>query len=101
MAVDPVDLADHLGVTQDDRVDRAAAAATSWAEHRRSATDPVDLWADSDVSYGGLLYGALLYQSRSAPSGFSGYDESGVFGGVSQEALFRARDLVGHDPVVA
>jgi hypothetical protein len=100
MSVDPKALAEFLSVKQGERVDQAAAAASSWVEKRRSATDPVDLWLDPAVAYGGVLYGALLYQSRSTPQGFAGYDETGVTS-QSQEALFRARDLVGSDPVVA
>jgi len=77
---------------------KASEAASSWAEKRRSNTQ--DLWAEPDVVYGATLYAALLYQSRSAPQGFAGYEESGIYSG-SQEALFRARDLVGLDPVIA
>jgi hypothetical protein len=100
MSVDPADLAEHLGLPEDPRMVSASEAATSWAEKRRSNTEPTDLWAEPDVTYGATLYAALLYQSRSAPQGFSGYDETGVYSS-SQEALFRARDLVGSDPVIA
>ena len=98
MGVAPDDLAEHLGVAVDSRVERAAEAATRWAENRRSMTDPDVLWLKEDVMYGAILYGALLFQSRSAPQGFAGYED-----GPSQstEALFRARDLVGSDPVFA
>lgn len=101
MSVDPADLAEYLGVAQDARVDRAADAATAWVEGRRSNTDPVALWAAADVQLGGILYGALLYQARVTPAGLPGYsDDPGVFSQTT-EALFRARDLVGSDPVIA
>lgn len=101
MAVDPDDLAGFLGVTRDARVDSAATAATSWAEGRRCNTDPVALWAMEDVKYGGLLYGALLYQARVTPAGVVGYSDDPAAYSSTMEALYRARDLVGQDPVVA
>lgn len=101
MSVNPTDLAEYLGVALDARVARAADAATAWVEGRRSNTDPVMLWTAPDVQMGGLLYAALLYQARVTPAGLPGYsDDPGTYSQTT-EALFRARDLVGSDPVVA
>jgi hypothetical protein len=99
--LDPVKLAEYLGVTQDARVTDAAAAASSWVEARRSVTDPVALWAGEDVQYGALLFGALLYQARVTPSGLPGYSDDPALFAQTTDALFRARELVGNDPVVA
>ena len=98
MGVTPEHLAEHLGVAVDNRVTEAALAATKWAQNRRSMTPSDTLWLQDDVMYGATLYGALLFQSRSAPQGFAGYEDGPS---QSMEALFRARDLVGSDPVYA
>ena len=101
MAVDPNRAANHLGVAVDERLTDACDAATAWVEQRRCNTDPLELWADEGVNYGGMLYACLLYQSRTTPQGFAGYDELLTSSPTSAEALWRARDLVGQDPVIA
>jgi hypothetical protein len=47
---------------------------------------------------GASLFAQLLYQARATPSGLAGYDEAYAPGGTT-DALFRARELVGYDPV--
>jgi hypothetical protein len=72
-----------------------------WTVKRRCNTDPARLWLDADVVQGAVLFAALLYQARSTPAGFAGYDEVALATDTSTEALWRARELVGLDPVVA
>jgi len=91
----PDDVASHLGIMPDTRLEQDVDAARQWVEDRRNMTDPTILWTNPRVHKGGVLYAALLYQARSAPQGFDGYED--VFGS-SAEALYRARDLVGADP---
>lgn len=94
-------VADHLGVPADDRMQAALAAACMWTAKRRCNTATVDLWLEPDVNLGTILYAALLYQARSTPAGFAGYDEVALATDTSTEALWRARELVGLDPVTA
>lgn len=76
MPLDPQLVADHLGLeSPDDRVIRATLAAQNWVERRRNGGDEV--WQDAGIEQGGILYSALLYQSRSQPEGFAGYSELG------------------------
>lgn len=99
--VTPEDVATWLGVAVNDRVTQATDAAVHWAINRRSLTPVNDLFFDSDVHLGTVLYAALLYQARATPAGFTGYDDSGAVYPQTSEALYRARDLVGSDPVTA
>lgn len=76
MPLDPQKVADHLGLAApDDRLLTATSAAQSWVERRRDAGDEV--WAEPDFELGGVLYAALLYQSRAQPEGFPGYSDLG------------------------
>lgn len=97
----PDDVAAWLGVPPSDRVVSATDAARSWAINRRSLSDPGQLFYNPDVHHGAMLYAGLLVQARSTPSGFAGYDEAGGSAPQTLEALYRARDLVGSDPVTA
>jgi hypothetical protein len=94
------DVASHLGVPVDDRVRSATDAAVAWAQRRRCNTDPGDLWQEADTRLGAILYATLLYQARATPSGIAGYDEASLLGGAG-DGLYRAKELVGADPVVA
>lgn len=99
--VTPEDVAAWLGVLVNDRVTQSTDAARQWAINRRSLTDPDELFFDSDIHLGTVLYASLLYQARATPSGFTGYEDSAAASPQTSEALFRARDLVGSDPVTA
>ena len=94
----PEDVASHLGIVADARLEQDVDAARQWVEDRRCLTDRTILWTNPSIHKGGVLYAGLLYQARSAPQGFDGYED--VYNS-STEALFRARDLVGADVVVA
>jgi hypothetical protein len=94
-------IGEYLGVPVDERMELCAQAARVWVENRRCNTPPEQLWQSADVVLGGILYGALLYQSRATPLGISGYEEANLYNPASPDALYRARDLVGLDPVTA
>lgn len=72
------DVADELelgDISGDLRLERCVAAVRAAVERRRSELDYTD--ADSvpgDVRAGAIGWAAVMYQSRSAPSGFAGYD---------------------------
>lgn len=102
MALDPQKVADHLGLAApDDRITAATEASQAWVEDRRSMTDPVDLWADPAVEQGGVIYAALLVQTRAQPQGMPGFDDLGAFGGDIGTAMSNVFRLVGSDPVIA
>jgi hypothetical protein len=76
----------------------ATQAAVAWVHRRRCNTPPAVLWAEPDTRLGALLFAGLLWQSRITPAGLPGYEQGSPD---TYEALARARDLVGSDPVVA
>lgn len=94
-------LAAFLNIPEDGRCADAVAAAVEWAQDRRSLTDPLALWESARVRQGTILYAALLYQAAATPQGFAGYDEFGGGGGMAGDAIWRAKELVGTDVVVA
>jgi len=69
----------------DDNLVLSTAAAKAAVERRRSdlvdsTVDPPAFVPVDDVKLGAILWAAILYQSRSAPSGFAGYgDETAVY----------------------
>jgi len=67
----------------DDNLSLSTAAVVAAVERRRSdlnAGDPPAFTPTDDVRLGSILWAAILYQSRSAPSGFPGYgDETTMF----------------------
>lgn len=99
--VTPEDVGNWLGIPVNDRVTQSTKAAERWAINRRSLSDPAQLFYDPDVHLGTVLYAALLYQARATPAGFTGYDDAAAQYPQTSEALYRARDLVGSDPVTA
>lgn len=65
----------ELEVAGDPRLERCVAAVAAAVERRRPELDYTD--ADSvaaDVRAGAIAWAAVMYQSRSAPGGFAGYD---------------------------
>lgn len=78
--ITPEAVADYLGGGFDPlepRLVQATAAARAAVERRRSElalhlTD--DETAPQDVRVGAIMWAALIYQQRGAPTGFDGYD---------------------------
>jgi hypothetical protein len=72
------DVATRLDVAddpEDDRLTGSTAAVRAAVERRRSDLDFTDAeTAPADVREGAIAWAAVMYQSRSAPSGFAGYD---------------------------
>jgi len=69
------------GATLDDNLALSTAAVKAAVERRRSDLVVDDVFAPSDeVKGGAVMWAALVYQSRNAPSGFAGYgDETMLF----------------------
>lgn len=64
------------------RLVMATAAARAAVEERRSelALDTLtDVDAPANVRAGAIMWAALIYQTRSAPVGFDGYDAESAF----------------------
>lgn len=96
------DLAAFLGIEEDARCADAVAAAVDWAQDRRSLTPPQLLWMSPRVRSGAILYAALLYQARATPTGLAGYDDFNNAGsGLAGDAIWRAKELIGADQVIA
>jgi len=69
------DVANYLELDEvDDRVERATLAVKSEVERLRSDLSPYDEVPGS-VQYGAILWAALFYQQRNAPSGFAGFGD--------------------------
>lgn len=65
----------------DDSLTLSTAAIKAAVERRRSDLDFTDeTTVPADVRTGSIVWAAILYQTRSAPSGFAGYgDETAMF----------------------
>lgn len=78
------DVAEYLDLPggSDDNLALSTAAVKAAVERRRSdlaLTDP-DTIVPGDVHGGAVMWAALVYQTRNAPSGFAGYgDETQIF----------------------
>ena len=63
----------------DDNLATSTAAVKAAVEGRRSdlfdGADPPAFTPGDDVKGGAIMWAALVYQSRSAPSGFAGYGD--------------------------
>lgn len=95
------DLAAFLGIPVDARCAEMVAAAVDIAQRRRCLTPQPELWGSDAVRTGTILYAALLYQAKATPSGFAGYDEFGGGSGLPGDAIWRAKELIGQDMVIA
>ena len=72
---DVAELLDIPDDSADSRLVDSTAAARAAVERRRSELDFADATTvPADVRAGSIAWAAILYQSRSAPSGFAGYD---------------------------
>lgn len=75
--ITPDDVAEYLGSVDpaDPRVVLSTAAARAAVESRRSELGFADdASTPADVRLGAIMWAAVMYQQRSAPSGFDGYD---------------------------
>lgn len=88
--ITPDDVAAYLDLpaaaaSADDNLVLATAAVKAAIERRRSdlwtaAADPDTFEPSDEVKAGSIMWAALVYQSRNAPSGFAGYgDETVLF----------------------
>lgn len=70
-------------VAADDNLALVTAAVKAAVERRRSdlwTGDPPAFAPGEDVRTGSIIWSAILYQTRSSPSGFTGYgDETTMF----------------------
>lgn len=82
----------------------ATAAARAAVERRRSdlALESADeLTAPADVRMGAIAWAALIYQSRSTPVGFDGYDAESAFADAGSKRAEIMRLLGWRRPVSA
>lgn len=81
--ITPEDVAVQLGgdvLPTEPRLVLATAAARAFAERRRADLAFADAASTpEDVRQGGILFAALIYQQRSAPAGFDGFDVESAF----------------------
>lgn len=78
------DVAEYLDLpgTTDDNLVLSTAAVKAAVERRRSDLNLVDdlTIVPGDVHGGAVMWAALVYQTRNAPSGFTGYgDETQIY----------------------
>jgi hypothetical protein len=92
-------------VADDDNLALSVAAVKAAIERRRSDLDfTADDFAvvNGDIKGGGVIWGALVYQTRSAPSGFAGYgDETWLIDSLGARRSEVMRMLGWRRPVVA
>lgn len=73
--IEPEDVAAQLDLLETDaRLEQCTEAVKSEVERLRSDLAPYTEMPGS-VHYGAVLWAALFYQHRSAPSGFAGYGD--------------------------
>ena len=82
--IEAQDVADQLDIEVDDRLSNCTAAIKSEVERLRSDLDfSGSVEIPASIVYAAILWAAILYQHRSAPSGFAGYgDGADVVGDV-------------------
>jgi hypothetical protein len=87
------------GSDSDERLEASTAGVIAAVERRRSDVDwtaPVD----PDIHLGARRWAVLVYQSRSAPSGFSGYDDaSSIYAAMGSHRTEIMRLIGFHRPV--
>lgn len=99
------DVADHLEIeadAADSRLNLSTAAVKAAVERRREdLTYDSELTVPGDVRLGAIMWAALLYQQRSAPSGFAGYDAETALMDAGSKRAEILRLLGWRRPVVA
>jgi len=104
----PEEVAAYLDIpgAPDDNLTLSTAAVKAAVERRRSdlfdtATPPVFVPGD-DVHTGAIIWAALVYQTRNAPSGFAGYgDETQIYDTLGARRAEVMRMIGWRRPVVA
>lgn len=102
--ITPDDVADYLGNVDpaDERLVLSTAAARAAVEGRRSELAFADAaTTPANVRLGAIMWAGLIFQQKSAPSGFDGYDAETALAdaGAKRGEIFR---LLGwRRPVVA
>jgi hypothetical protein len=77
----PEDVAAYLDLPSaegDDNLELSTAVVKAAVERRRSdlwTGDPLAFTPGADVKGGSVMWAALVYQTRNAPSGFAGYGD--------------------------
>jgi hypothetical protein len=105
--ITPGAVADHLGDgadPADPRLVQATAAARAAVERRRSELvlhTLTDATAPADVRTGAIMWAALIYQQRSSPAGFDGFDAEAAFADAGSKRAEIMRLLGWRRPVSA
>ena len=109
-------VAEWLGVPQDDRMQQALAAAQSAAQHVRpdlvglepypavvtyNGVDPSVDTVGPDVTLAVIKWAALMYRSRTSPQGFSTYEQFDTQSADYGSAIYEIRQLLGSRKPVA
>lgn len=97
-----LDVSYGQGAETDERIDLSTAAAKAAVERRRADLDFTEAaTVPADVSYGGILWAAQMFQARSAPSGYSGYgDETQLYDSMGARRAEIMRLLGWRRPVI-
>lgn len=106
ITVEDVALYLDLPGAADDNLTASTAAAKAAVERRRADLDYnlADTFRDvhADVWLGAVIWAGLIYQTRNAPSGFSGYgDETQLYDALGARRAEVMRLLGWRRPVVA
>jgi hypothetical protein len=105
--ITPEAVAEYLGGGFDPvepRLVQATAAARAAVERRRvelALDTHTDETAPADVRMGAIMLAALVYQQRSAPSGFDGYDAETALADAGAKRAEILRLLGWRRPVIA
>lgn len=74
--IEPQDVADQLDIEVDARLTNCVDARRAEVELLRQDLDfSGDVEIPAGVIYGTILWAAMLYQARSAPTGFAGFGD--------------------------
>jgi hypothetical protein len=103
--ITPADVSDHLdgsASADDPRLVLSTAAARAAVERMRAdLTFTDDTTVPADVRLGAIMWAAIIWQQRSAPSGFDGYDAETALADAGAKRGEMLRLLGWRRPVVA
>jgi len=93
------DVAAHMRVTQDARMETALEEAEDWAARKRPDLDRYT-WQGPAIRKAVCIMAGLIYREGSSPQGIPGYDtDNGGF--TDSTAYYRCLDLLGSRKPVA